>query len=123
MARPTDYSSEIASLICERLADGESLRAICRDEAMPGRTTVWQWMDRFPEFANQYARAREAQADAMADDIVAIADNAEEDANSRRVRVDARKWVAAKLRPGTYGDKIEATHKGAITVNIDGRWT
>ncbi len=53
----------------------------------------------------QYARAREEQADFYADEIVTIADT-EPDAATARVRVDARKWVASKLKPKRYGDKL-----------------
>ena len=62
MGRPDSFSQQTADLICERLADGESLRSICRSEDMPGRTTVFKWLRELPAFADQYARAREAQA-------------------------------------------------------------
>lgn len=74
MGRPTDYTPAIADAICERLADGESLRAICSSDDMPNRATVFRWLARDEEFRGQYARAREAQADAIADEIVFIAD-------------------------------------------------
>jgi len=58
MSRPTDYTEEVGLAICERIADGESLRTICSDNDMPGRTTVYQWLEAQPAFANHYARAR-----------------------------------------------------------------
>jgi len=130
MARPTDYDLSKALFICERIADGESLRTICSDEEMPGRTTVYQWLEANKEFANHYARAREEQADTLADEIIGIADEsykdfiANEDGSERvnseaiarsRLRVDARKWVAAKLRPLRYGDKVTNVHEGGAT--------
>jgi hypothetical protein len=118
MGRPSDYTQEVASLICNRLADGESLRAICLDEDMPARETVRGWLIRLPEFAGQYARARGEQGDAYADEIVAIADDKDEDANSRRVRIDARKWAAGKLRPDVYGEKVTQKHEGELRVVI-----
>jgi hypothetical protein len=118
MGRPSDYTQEVASLICNRLADGESLRAICLDDDMPARETVRGWLIRLPEFAGQYARARGEQGDAYADEIVAIADDKDEDANSRRVRIDARKWAAGKLRPDVYGEKVTQEHKGELRVVI-----
>jgi hypothetical protein len=118
MGRPSDYTQEVASLICNRLADGESLRAICLDDDMPARETVRGWLIRLPEFAGQYARARGEQGDAYADEIVAIADDKDEDANSRRVRIDARKWAAGKLRPDVYGEKVTQKHEGEFRVVI-----
>lgn len=129
MARPTDYNEDIADKICERLADGESLRQICADDAMPSRSAVFKWLGKHPEFADQYARAREEQAETLADEIVGIADETEVRAQGEdgevvlsldptaiarnRLRVDARKWVAAKLKPKKYGDKVQTELTGA----------
>jgi len=125
MGRPSSFTQEIADTICERLADGESLRSICSGENMPNRATVFRWLAGDPLFSDQYARARDAQADAFADDIVAIADESrkgvkivtkangdvettEIDMIERaRLQVDARKWIASKLKPKKYGDKLE----------------
>lgn len=119
MARPSDYTQEIASEICDRIADGESLRAICRDEKMPSKASVFLWLTKHKEFSDQYARAREEQAESLADEIVQIADDGlndtyvDENGNKRtdqdviarsRLRVEARKWVASKLKPKKYGD-------------------
>ncbi len=126
---PMEFDQDIADTICERLADGESLRTICADEAMPGRTTIFKWLGQFDAFANQYARAREAQADALFDDIIEIADDGTNDWMERKnadgesigwaengealrrsvLRVDARKWIAGKLGPKKYGEKTLLT--------------
>jgi hypothetical protein len=74
---------------------------------MPARSTVYLWFAAHPEFSDNYARAREEQADFYADAIVDIADNPELDPNDKRVRIDARKWVASKLKSKQYGDKID----------------
>lgn len=119
--RPTVFDQVMFDDICERLADGESLRSICRDENMPRKSAVFRWLKAFPDAADQYTRAREAQADALADEIVDIADNGAADFSEdgafnseavqrARLRVDARKWVASKLKPKVYGDSM--THKG-----------
>jgi hypothetical protein len=112
MGRPSLYTPEVADSICERLAEGESLRSICRDEAMPALSSVFKWLNLHAEFADQYTRAREEQAEALADEIVGIADNdcmeVEDSAvlTARdRLRVEARKWVASKLKPKKYGDR------------------
>lgn len=106
MPRPLEFNEAVADAICERLADGESLRSICRDDEMPAKSTVFKWLGLIPAFADQYARARETQADSLADDIVDIADNKTLEPNDKRVRIDARKWLAGKLRPRAYGDKV-----------------
>lgn len=106
VGRPSDYTPEIAELICHRISEGESLRAICKDESFPCKTSVFKWLGQHQEFANQYARAREAQMDAMAEEILDIADEGEPDeANWLKLRVDTRKWLMGKLAPKKYGDR------------------
>lgn len=104
--RPSDFTRGIADTICERLADGESLRSICRGADMPNKATVFRWLSANQSFSDQYARARETQADSLADDVTDIADRTDLEANDKRVRIDARKWLAGKLRPKKYGDKV-----------------
>lgn len=128
MGRPSDFTQELADLICERLADGESLRAICAGDDMPSKGTVFRWLANDKAFQDQYTRAREAQADYLFDDILQIADDGlndtyvDENGNRRtdqdviarsRLRVDARKWMAGKLRPKVYGDKVQTELTGA----------
>lgn len=130
MGRPSEFTQEVADQICSRLADGESLRSVCRDEAMPCKAVVFKWMRVIPGFVDQYARAKEESADALSDEMLDIADdgrndwmkrNAEDDAGWQangenvqrsRVRIDTRKWLASKLKPKKYGDKIDMTHAG-----------
>lgn len=110
--RPSIYSDELAEKICTLLAEGNTLTSICKMDGMPGLTTVMQWaMDDEHPFAALYARARERQIDTMAESIVDIADE-EDDPNSRRVRVDARKWLASKMAPKRYGDRVQNEHTG-----------
>lgn len=119
--RPSGYTQEIADLICEALAEGHSLREICKSDNMPNKGTVFRWLAQNKLFSDQYARAREEQADCLFDDILSIADDGRndtyEDDEGRirtdhdviarsRLRVDARKWMAGKLRPKVYGEKV-----------------
>jgi len=122
MGRPSEFNQEVADRICERLADGESLRSICSGDDMPNKATVFRWLGQFSVFSDQYTRAREVQADALFDDVLSIADNSKNDwmesngkddagwmlngDNIRRaqLRIDARKWMAGKLRPKKYGE-------------------
>jgi hypothetical protein len=125
------YSQKLADLICEALAEGHSLRSICKAENMPNKGTVFRWLAENSAFSDQYARAREAQADCLFDDILAIADDGrndsytDDDGNVRtdfdviarsKLRVDARKWMAGKLRPKVYGDKVTQELTGSLRV-------
>lgn len=113
-----EFSQAIADEVCERIATGESLRKVCDSPHMPSASTICKWLGQNAEFQKQYAHAREIQADSFADEIVEISDDVTEDANSRRVRVDSRKWIAAKLRPKRYGDKLDVEHSGDVTVSV-----
>jgi hypothetical protein len=139
--RPTSYNDEIAAEILGRIANGEPLSRICKDEGMPVASTVYLWMMKHEDFSNRYARAREDQAETLADEIVQIADETpdlepvyDRDGNLvemklhaayvswQKNRLDARKWVAAKLKPKKYGDKIDVTSDGekvGLAINID----
>jgi len=126
--RPTLYTPELADDICAQLAAGLSLNRICKQDGMPSYFAIWSWLDRYPEFNTKYARAREVQAEYYADEIVDISDSADKDtAQAVRVRVDTRKWIAAKLRPKKYGELVKHEHGGAdgapipvsITVSYD----
>jgi hypothetical protein len=124
MGRPSSFTQHIADLICVRIAEGESLRKICEDDEMPDRVTIYRWLAADPDFCNQYTRAREDQADTLADEIIAIADEQPEviavlDRHGALIehkldnaflqwqknRIDARKWTAMKLKPKKYGDR------------------
>src|ERR1700710_2323306 len=107
--RPSIFSPELADRLCERLADGETLRAICRDEGMPNERTVRRWALEHETFAPQYARARGMGYAGLFDLILGSPDNPEPDpaaVNRDRLRIDARKWMLAKALPKIYGDKV-----------------
>jgi hypothetical protein len=122
VSRPTDYTPELGDEICDGLTLGKSLLKICEDERMPVTRTVYRWLREHEEFSHNYTRARENQADTYADEIVDISDEAvdRDSAAAAKVRVEARKWVASKLKPKKYSDKldIDATVDGKLTVNI-----
>lgn len=109
--RPSDYSPDVADMICEAIASGGALYRLCEQDGWPAEGTVYRWLEKEQEFREKYARARERQADRRSDEIIHIADEAE-DANLARLRVDARKWAASKLAPKKYGDKVTAKHVG-----------
>ena len=124
----TKFSQEVFDEICLRIAEGESLRKICKDEKMPNITTVWHWLNNNEALDKQYARAREEQAETLVDEIIDISDYKKDDTYldedgkeiinqeviaRSRLRVDARKWVASKLKPKRFGDytKVQAEIK------------
>jgi hypothetical protein len=131
--RPSDFSQEIADHICEELSEGRSLRQICREDAgTPSKTTVFRWLadPRYTAFRDQYGRARDAQADALVEECLEIADDGSNDWMERnqgenvgytvngehvqrsKLRCDQRKWWAARLAPKKYGDKSAVEHSG-----------
>jgi hypothetical protein len=94
---------------------------------MPHYATVMRWLNVHADFRDMYTRAKEEQADLMADRIVEIADGASpEDVQVARLRVDARKWAAAKLKPRKYGERVTQEVSGVggapieATVNLRG---
>jgi hypothetical protein len=106
MGRPSIFTDKMATTICVRLADGESLRAICADEGMPNRNTVRVWTQEKPDFSSRYARARAEGMYALAELALERASVAtQEDASAVRVYVDTVKWFAAKMAPAAFGDK------------------
>jgi hypothetical protein len=96
--------------ICRRLADGEFLVAICRDRHMPSRRTVYNHVNGNAGFRARYAEARALQVEHLFEQIVAIADDDDNPARAR-LRIDARKWLVAKLDPERFGDKAGADKK------------
>jgi hypothetical protein len=136
--RPTKYNQQTADLICMMLSEGMSLRQILKADkvgALPAQSTVYEWLIRHPLFAEQYARAREEQADTNADEILDIADEMPPEytdkegrtsldatyINWQKNRIEARKWTAAKLRPKKYGDRValEGVEGGAAIKTED----
>lgn len=135
--RPTDYTPHLADVICARLAEGESLRSVCRDADMPDKASVFRWMRTHQEFCDQYTRAKQASADAMIEDMLDIADDGANDwmeklnadgeiigrqlngehVNRSRLRVDTRKWIAERMQPKKYGAKVsqEIDMRAALT--------
>lgn len=120
-----EFSQEIFDAICEHIADGKSLRSICLKDGMPSKTSVMRWLMENEALRDQYTRARELQADAIVDETLDIADDATNDWMESRsedgsvgyrlngehiqrskLRIDQRKWMAGKLRPKVYGDRV-----------------
>lgn len=128
--RPTKYTKELGDEICEKLAEGISLRTVCLDPKIPTASSVFRWLRTNEEFRKQYARAKEESADAMAEELLDIADDGKNDWMTRnfgkeqvrvvdnealqrsRLRVDVRKWLMSKMKPKKYNDKMDITSDG-----------
>ncbi|ENS9609684.1 hypothetical protein GHA29_002198, partial [Neisseria gonorrhoeae] len=106
LGRPTDYTKDMADKICEKIANGRSLRSICAEDGVPPMKTIYRWLEANEEFRHQYARAREKQADYFAEEIIEIADSAQAESaavSKAKLQIDARKWAASKIAPKKYG--------------------
>lgn len=128
LGRPTDYTPQLATEICGEIALGYSLRTIAKTEGMPSVVTMFTWLKKYPDFLKQYEIAKSEQADALAEEMLDIADDGTNDwiekngkksldvehVQRSRLRVDTRKWIASKLKPKKYGDKQEVEHSGSL---------
>jgi len=115
IGRPSDYSPEIGDDICSLLATGESLNKICQRPGMPSRTSVYRWLREYKQFRNNYVRATEDRADSIFEEMLDIADGAEEETASiakARLQIDARKWILGKMNPKKFSDKQSIEHTG-----------
>ena len=121
------WTQEIEDEILDRIAKGQSVVDICDDDWLPSQRTLYRRLEADDEFRQRYARARDMQADTLFDEILQIADDGRNDWMERKsaenpgwvengealrrseIRINARKWMAGKLRPKAYGEKIGLT--------------
>ena len=130
--RPSIYTDKLVLTICKRLSKGESLRSICRDDAMPHIDTVYGWLldGKHERFSAQYTHARQIQAELMFEELEELCDVSPQDivgddksdnarVQARKLQVDTRKWILAKMMPKKYGEKLDLTSDGKqLPVNI-----
>ena len=133
--RQTVYTRALADEICSRLAAGESLNAICRDAHMPDESAVRGWaQDDRDGFGPKYARAREIQADYHGDRVLRVLETSPQKiittrpdgtreekidpADVARLKnlADGLKWHAGRMKPRTWGDKLEVD--GSLKVDV-----
>lgn len=133
------YTTEKAAEICHLMVTMDpvlkrplSVREICRRDDMPHRDTVYSWLLKHKDFAEMYGRAQDLRADQMFDDCLDIADDSSNDRMEQtnedgeteivpnkefiaraRLRIDTRKWMAGKMNPKKYGDRVINNHVGA----------
>jgi hypothetical protein len=137
MGRPTIFTQELADLICETVATHTfGLKKLCAMyDHMPDQDTINQWRFKFTDFSDQYMRAKAIQAQLLAEEIMDIADDGQNDwmetsddqggigwklngehVQRSRLRIDTRKWHASKLAPKIYGNFGEdrKEHEGSL---------
>jgi len=127
MPRPSEYTLELAEEICEKVSNSSiGLNKLCAENPhWPCDLTIRRWVVKHAEFCSLYAQAKLNRADYLVEEILAIADDSTNDfmkdkdgnekvnsehINRSRLRVDTRKWIAAKFAPKVYGEKIQSSH-------------
>lgn len=111
-AHGTAYTPEIGNAVCSRIGRGATLTDSLKAEGV-AMSTWFDWLATQPTLAEMYARGRESRGELLAEEIIGIADCANErNANAVRVMVDARKWCAARLAPKRWGDRVGVEHSG-----------
>jgi hypothetical protein len=125
--QPTKYNQKISDEICELVATtSKSMKTICKMVGISYQTHL-NWIRTTPEYFDQYARAKEDQSDLLIEEMIDIADDSSGDekvtadgvvkmdseyVQRSRIRIDTRKWIASKLKPKKYGDKVDVTSDG-----------
>jgi len=122
IGRPSIYSPEIATQICERVSNGETLRGICRDDHMPSRQTIADWVMQPPRgaesFPGRFARAKELGCDSLVEESLEIARDGSRDTietehgtktdwevvGRSKLICEQIRWIASKVYRRQYGE-------------------
>jgi len=112
-------TSEIVSVVCERIAEGGSLQKTCKDLGIQAGTFLHAIIKKENiNFFQAYTRACDIRADVYVEQIVTLADESNDrNYNAQRLKIDARKWIASKFKPRKYGEEI--THSGSLDVVVE----
>lgn len=135
--------AKVMTILCQAIATSSAsiatiLAAGHEGNDLPSYSTVALWLASDTDLSEQYARAKEAQAEHMAEEMLDIADNAQNDWMERldkdeqgigwqlngdhvqrsRLRIEARKWLMGKLKPKKYGEKLDVDLTDRRTVSI-----
>jgi hypothetical protein len=115
MAYSQQQIDETFDEILREIEQGNSLISILRRKEFPSTATFYQWLEADEDKAKRYVRACEIRADVIFEDIIDIADHSDEDhtpftganvVQRDRLKIDARKWIVAKLHPKKYSDRV-----------------
>lgn len=103
--RPTIYTEELATRICDLLAEGKSMVKACEAVGISRRSAAL-WLQNKPDFAEMTIHARGEWTDDIVDQLIEIAGDETKDHHTRRLLIDSIKWVAGKQRPKKYSEKF-----------------
>ena len=106
------YTPELGAEICQGIAEGNSARSTCAKHGI-ALATFYNWQREHPQFASQVSQAREDQADSFADEMSQIAES-HEDVQRAKLIIDARKWVASRMKPKSWGDRLHVDQKTTV---------
>lgn len=115
------YDKKVADTICDLVAEGQNLHVIGKLDGFPPRWRIYEWFKEQPDFADNYARAREDRADwrsSKIDEVVTQMLNAQIEPQAARVAIDAHKWQAGKEKPKVYGDKLQTENETKLSGQI-----
>ena len=120
----TKRTPEVIKRLLDGIADGKTLRALCREDGMPNWRTVYDWIEADAELAAQVACARELGFDAIAEDVFDIADGtraSSEHVQLSKMRIDTRLKLLACWSPKKYGNKQDVSigNKEGETLKVD----
>lgn len=135
---PLTYTEELGNEICLKLAiSNKGIARLCKENPhWPCKQTIFEWRIKVKEFGERYAKAKQDQIEALVDEIIDISDDTAHDTltnekgndicnsewiNRSRLRIDTRKWLASKLAPKIYGEKLESKIDHTVTPHED--WT
>ena len=135
MAYSEKEKEKLFDNICQEIENGRSLRSILRREDMPSSRTISKWLKEDDEKVKQYAYAMEQRAEMIFEDILLIADDNSNDTyvnedgielinhdviNRAKLRIDARKWILAKMVAKKYGNALDITsdHKQILPLEF-----
>jgi hypothetical protein len=119
---PVSFADDMVEELLERTEKGEPLSKVCADSRMPGRRTVYEWIDADPEFAARFRAARARGVHSLVEECLEIADKPSKDAveaTDKRVRIDTRLRLAGKWLPKEYGDKLDVNYTAEVTHRHD----
>jgi hypothetical protein len=106
LGRPSKRTPKVVKAICEGLAEGQSLREMCKKPELPSWRRVLTWAHEDPIFRQQYEEAQRARLETWAEQLVTLADQPDKNVQQRRLQIDTRKWILSKLLPKKYGDRL-----------------
>ncbi len=122
MGRPSTYSPQIASEICDRISQGQSIRTIGEAEGMPEARSIFNWLNKYPDFVHQYTLARATRAHVRFERVDSVLEDLRAgtiDSNMARVEIDTIKWQCGKEAPKKYGDRIEIAGDAENPLNVN----